>query len=592
MPRTNIVKHKPASSTTSAGSGWKPACVECGRRGQFTLRDLNHCSNCFDAVCAREGLSAEKVNNGKQRCLQCKDVRKGYGFPGETPTLCYDCKLPGMVDLNNPKCVQCHKTQPNYGFPENDKAIYCGTCKVEGSVRFKACVCCEEVEGKQDKKPRAKYALPGEILPKYCEEHKKEGCRNVFDIRCSDCKTAFATVGLPGKPITMCVNCRTDHIASKVKYVPHTNPSYPDVPSRETAHLVFKTIPRFPKNIVCADGNIYSAREFNLKPLKLSEAKQVGMYNEEEKKVSKILPHRAVVEAFYPDLFDGDLTVDHMNAINTDNWVGNLQAILSSENVRRSHQSTPRVGPCPKAVIATCLVKPLVREYPSAFAAASDLKISLDIVRHCLRGSQTSSGGWKFKYVLAPDLSGEQWATSPALVALLTSKGLSLPSAEKMRVSSEGRIWTTRGLKTFGRVRGDKYRGFYNFLVHRLVWIGFKGHIAPGKVIMHSDVEPLDNEGCKKNCLRFLNIGSQKDNINAMVAQLKSSNRIHGNVSGGVCAVKVGGHRSFKSQGAAAKDTKFSRSSIRSSMDTGRAAKKTQGWIFYKAAECPACNSK
>eukprot|EP00122_Pirum_gemmata_P005328 Pgem_evm1s4849 len=57
-----------------------------------------------------------------------------FNYPGEKQRVrCFSCKLPGQIDIKNPRCIgaQCTK-YPNYNFPNHSKRLYCSKCKKIG----------------------------------------------------------------------------------------------------------------------------------------------------------------------------------------------------------------------------------------------------------------------------------------------------------------------------------------------------------------------------------------------------------------------------------------------------------------------------
>ena len=93
-------------------------------------------------------------------------------------------------------------------------------------------------------------------------------------------------------------------------------------------------------------------------------------------------------------------------------------------------------------------------------------------------------------------------------------------------VSNFGRIRRNKTKYIIGcKLRGKKYRyctmsldiqGYpkqsKKYYIHQLVWIGFNGHYEDKFHILHDDASPLDADGCYRNWLQDLSLGSRTQN--------------------------------------------------------------------------------
>jgi hypothetical protein len=131
--------------------------------------------------------------------------------------------------------------------------------------------------------------------------------------------------------------------------------------------------------------------------------------------------------------------------------------------------------------------------------------------------SDSSKYGWrvkgfKFKYIEQSDLEGEVWFQCKYSIEKY---------GQKVFGSNKGRITGTRGIKTKGtveksrRYRRTKING-KTMPVHRVIWECKYGEIEEGMVIMHDDSIPkatrLDSDGCERNWLSDLSVGTLKEN--------------------------------------------------------------------------------
>lgn len=73
------------------------------------------------------------INVTISKCIGCEQKSRVFGFPGERPINCGECKLPGMINLIGIKCVKCGDRYAHY----NDQGLspkYCSDCKLPGMI--------------------------------------------------------------------------------------------------------------------------------------------------------------------------------------------------------------------------------------------------------------------------------------------------------------------------------------------------------------------------------------------------------------------------------------------------------------------------
>lgn len=140
------------------------------------------------------------------------------------------------------------------------------------------------------------------------------------------------------------------------------------------------------------------------------------------------------------------------------------------------------------------------------FDSTKSAEIALNIKPGLIRSSifqNTWCKDYKFKYKEEPLIEGEvfkEW--------------------NGYQISNKGRYRTKRGKLFKGSKRG-KYRtvgltinGEYkNYSIHRIIWEAFNGPIPEGLVVMHNDEDPkIDEEGCERNWLEDLSLGTKQEN--------------------------------------------------------------------------------
>jgi hypothetical protein len=237
--------------------------------------------------------------------------------------------------------------------------------------------------------------------------------------------------------------------------------------------------------------------------------------------------YRLALMSFFPTLTpDVDDTVDHIDENRHNNNLSNLQWLSRGDQVRKSNVIKPRnAGRATSKPVEQWSSdnKSLIATFLSSYEATKITGICASHIRECVRSIRKSAGGffWKGASCLSQnDLPHEQWKSSPLLIEQLCTKGLSLRSAQKVKVSNLGRVMTAAGMKTFGKPEGRSslYRMYRGYLVHQLVWtVWGNGSKPPQKgsnlVICHDDTVPLDKDGCVSNAIAHLRIDTKSANV-------------------------------------------------------------------------------
>lgn len=107
------------------------------------------------------------------------------------------------------------------------------------------------------------------------------------------------------------------------------------------------------------------------------------------------LVHRLVAQLFV-GIPDGDLVVDHIDRVRTNNHFQNLQWVTRSENSkRRIDYSKSEI----KSILATNLKTGEKQIYKSAYQAEKALGGTRSEIYRVCKGERKSSNGYKFEYI-------------------------------------------------------------------------------------------------------------------------------------------------------------------------------------------------
>jgi hypothetical protein len=175
---------------------------ECGRIPSFGIKNATHCAKCKteDMIYLR--------SSGK-KCKVCNEKQRIYGFPGEKPEYCADCKEDGMINLKQKKCVECKENLAYYNY-EGKKPEFCTKCKTEKMIRIhisNICVTCNKKE--------AYFNVPN-TAAKYCGDCKKEGMVNTRSKKCK-CNTSMPLYNFPDqKSPICCAQCKSEGMINVV----------------------------------------------------------------------------------------------------------------------------------------------------------------------------------------------------------------------------------------------------------------------------------------------------------------------------------------------------------------------------------------
>ena len=165
---------------------------KCGKNPTFGLSGGKPlwCGTCKDKP-------KEAINILGKKC-KCGKHRPHFGFPGERPKFCKDCKLESAVNVTGKKC-KCRKTQPIYGILEGIP-LWCKDCKPEDAVdvRSKKCSCGNHPS----------FGREGETKRIWCKDCKPEDAVDVKNKYC-DCGT-IPSFGFSGQKAIWCGECKPD----------------------------------------------------------------------------------------------------------------------------------------------------------------------------------------------------------------------------------------------------------------------------------------------------------------------------------------------------------------------------------------------
>ena len=127
------------------------------------------------------------------------------------------------------------------------------------------------------------------------------------------------------------------------------------------------------------------------------------------------LVHRLVALAFLDPPEAGQVTVDHINLIRSDNRVENLQWASHQEQIISSHQNNVNRGSSAQAASRAIVGRKVGSsddewtEYPSASEAARVLELNQGSISQCCNGKRKSVDSYNFKFVQEEIDEEEEW---------------------------------------------------------------------------------------------------------------------------------------------------------------------------------------
>ena len=131
---------------------------------------------------------------------------------------------------------------------------------------------------------------------------------------------------------------------------------------------------------------------------------KVMLYCKEDGKRYCRKVHRLVAEAFIPNPYNDDYTVDHIRSGpygKMDNSIGNLRWLSRAENIRKAYADgmcDERISRQNKPIIAIDLRTGEERFYHSIGEAAYDLGLDRTSISHVLRGDNNRVACFTFEY--------------------------------------------------------------------------------------------------------------------------------------------------------------------------------------------------
>lgn len=251
-------------------------------------------------------------------------------------------------------------------------------------------------------------------------------------------------------------------------------------------------------------------------------------YNKISKK--SLLTH-ILLASIFPEI-EPNATVDHIDNNASNNHITNLMWMSCKDNAKKGQEACLKTERSCLGVQMLSGIKlgpkTVIKEFKSVNGAAEfihkDQALTSQVgtiwskIRRAMNNfdkEYTAYGYfWKEIEKEEPTFPGEEiWKPF--------SKGCS-----KYEVSNYGRVKNTYRITLGKKVRGRKYRLIditkekisattyvcEKYYIHRLVWEVFNGPIPEKMIILHDEKAPLDEEGCYRNWLEDLSIGTRSQN--------------------------------------------------------------------------------
>lgn len=236
---------------------------------------------------------------------------------------------------------------------------------------------------------------------------------------------------------------------------------------------------------------------------------------------SSIRVYHLGLMSFFPHIKPLE-TIDHIDECRNNHHISNLQWLSNRDNAIKSNRLRPRkrkIDDTHRYIQQRSPTSGIVLQEFTPIELKNE-NFSLAAVKKCMAGvvEQYSNFHWTIKS--NDDLPDEEWKTSDALKNRLAGKkpgGTPIPdqTIDRIRVSNRGRILHANGRKSFGcKLLYSIYRRAFSVYMHILVWdVWGDRKRSPGEYILHDDSQPRDSQGCVSNDIRFLRLGTQRENM-------------------------------------------------------------------------------
>ena len=121
-----------------------------------------------------------------RKCITCNKKHPTFNYPDEEkPLFCSSCKLENMVDVKNKKCVTCKLKQPSFNYPNENQYIVLFVNQMIRFVSHKNIV--------SHVTYTTSFQLSEWKQQIYCNDCKKCGMIDVANKRCISCILTQAT---------------------------------------------------------------------------------------------------------------------------------------------------------------------------------------------------------------------------------------------------------------------------------------------------------------------------------------------------------------------------------------------------------------